>query len=115
MNVKTIDDVKQIIINQLELMGFKKANDDVLDNPKLKNIYTFIEDNIEIFVVLDKDNDKNCIEFHIFKDNNNGGLIGIRAYDFYTDLLLEEKNQKGYIKNYVYMTIGQFKNSINKE
>ena len=111
--IKTIQDVKKVITRQLLDMGFEKIDKqpDILPK-KLSNLYLLIQDDIEIFVALDKDGDKNCIEFRMFSDNQDGTMNGAIAYDLYTDLLMYEKEEKGYIKAYVITTVNRLINSI---
>lgn len=116
MKIKTVEDVKDAMIHQLRAIGFTKEENKVeILSDKLSNIYILISDNVEIFVCLNKEGDKNTFEIHSFVDGDNEVLKGVILYDEYTNLILAEKEQRGYIKNYVITTVNRILQSFEND
>ena len=95
-----INEIKELLIKELELIGFNKVSDDEIPNPKLTNIYK-LDRECEICFALDKENDKNVFEILAHGQCSNGNVGAIRKYDEYTELLAELKYEEDYLKAYV--------------
>ena len=95
-----INEIKELLIGELELIGFNKVSNDEIPNPKLANIYK-LDRECEIYFALDKDGDKNVFEILAHGQCSNGNVGAIRKYDEYTELLAELKYEEDYLKAYV--------------
>ena len=109
-----INEIKELLIKELELMGFNKVSDDEVPNPKLTNIYK-LDRECEICFALDKAGDKNVFEILAYGKCKNGNVGAIRKYDEYTELLAELKYEKDYIKAYVLSIVEIIEESFKQQ
>ena len=116
MTIKTIDKVKEVMMQQLKDLRFEESNEIRFKSRKdLKDCWKRIEDDIEINWVLTKGDEKDTYLIMAYKDVEDD-IMAISLVGSYVDLLMKEKEEKDYIKTFIYYTIEKIEKSFeNKE
>lgn len=108
-----IPDLKKMIEEILDDMDYYKVQS-LEDFPRLSDIYqnVYSLDNIEINFALTKDSEKNTLEIVAFQDNDDGTRSICRAYEEYTEILMQMKDKEFDLKDFVSYIIERIKKSF---
>ena len=108
-----VEEIKEILEEILVDLDYYEI-EELEDFPKLLRIYQNIYplDNIEINFALTKDGEKNILEIVAFKDSDDGTRLICRAYEEYTELLIQMKNDEFDLKDFVLYIIERIKKSF---
>lgn len=108
-----IPDLKEKLIEILDDMDYYQVQS-LEDFPRLSDIYQNIYplDNIEINFALTKEGEKNILEVVAFQDNDDGTRSICRAYEEYSEILMQMKNEEFSLKDFVSYIIERIKKSF---